>query len=82
MTELGLDFVAKQVDADKDDRKRMEAATGCREIPTLLTERREVFSGEDEILAYLDRYFDECPDAGVHRAKARQEVRQFAELAD
>jgi glutathione S-transferase len=75
LTELGLDFVARQVAAERDDR------TGGLEIPTLVTARREVFTGEDEILAYLDRCFDERDDAPRHRAKAREEVKEFAEVA-
>jgi glutathione S-transferase len=82
LTELGLPFVARPVAAEQDDRGELEAATARREIPTLVTEQREVFSGEDEILAYLDRCFDERPDAARHRAKAREEVRLFAEVAD
>ena len=82
LTELGLDFVARQVAVDQDDRDDLQAATGCREIPTLVTERREVLSGEDQILPWLDRYFDERPDANRHRAKARAEVRDFAEVAE
>jgi len=74
LTELGLDFIARQVAAEPDERDELEAATGCREIPTLVTDRRKVFSGEEEILAYLDRSFDERSDARRHRAKARAEA--------
>src|SRR5436305_8161115 len=75
LTELGLDFVARQVAAEKSERPDEM------EIPTLVSERREVFSGEDEILAYLDRCFDERRDARRHRAKARAEVKEFEEVA-
>ena len=71
LTELGLDFVARQVAAEPEGRDDLAAATGCREIPTLVTDDRKVFSGEEEILAYLDRHFDERADARRHRAKAR-----------
>jgi glutathione S-transferase len=81
LTELGLAFVARPVAAEKENRDELEAATGCREIPTLVSERREIFSGEDEILAYLDRCFDERSDARRHRAKARAEVKEFEEVA-
>ena len=75
LTELGLDFVAHQVAADKDDRP------DSMEIPRLLTEQREVLSGEEQILPWLDKHFDERDDASRHRAKARAEVKDFAELA-
>jgi glutathione S-transferase len=81
LTELGLDFVARQVAANPDDRDELEHVLGTREIPTLVTERREVFIGEDDILAFLDRCFDERDDADRHRAKASEEVREFAEVA-
>jgi glutathione S-transferase len=74
LTELGLDFVAHQVAADKDDRP------DGMEIPRLLTEQGEVLSGEEEILPWLEEHFDERDDAARHRAKARAEVKDFAEL--
>jgi glutathione S-transferase len=75
LTELGLDFVARQVAAEKDERPDEM------EIPRLVTERREVLSGEEQILEWLDRHFDERSDASRHRAKARAEVKDFAEIA-
>jgi len=81
LTELGLDFVARQVPAEKADRDALEAATGRRQIPTLVTELREVLSGEEQILPWLNARFDERPDAKRHRAKARAEVPLFAELS-
>ena len=74
LTELGLDFVAHQVAADKDDRP------DSMEIPRLLTEQREVLSGEEQILPWLDKHFDDRDDAPRHRARARAEVKDFAEL--
>lgn len=74
LTELDLGFVAHQVAAEKEERP------GEMEIPRLVTERREVLSGEEQILDWLDRHFDERGDASHHRAKARAEVKEFAEL--
>ena len=74
LTELGLDFVAHQVAAEKEERPDQM------EIPRLVTERREVLTGEEQILGWLDRHFDERDDASRHRAKARAEVKDFAEL--
>lgn len=75
LTELGLDFVAHQVAAEKEDRPDEM------EIPRLVTEQREVLSGEEQILPWLDKHFDERDDARRHRAKARAEVKEFAEVA-
>jgi glutathione S-transferase len=75
LTELGVDFVARQVAAEKEERP------GELEIPTLVTEDGEKLSGEDEILPWLDEHFEERPDARRHRAKARVEVKEFEEVA-
>jgi glutaredoxin len=53
LTDLQIDFVARQVPAEQEDRDELEAATGCREIPTLVTDDGKVYSGEDEILQQL-----------------------------
>jgi len=74
LTELGVDFVAHQVAAEKDDRPDGMA------IPRLVTQQGEVLSGEEEILPWLDERFEERDDARRHRAKARAEVKDFAEL--
>jgi glutathione S-transferase len=74
LTELGVDFVAHQVAAEKGDRPEEL------EIPRLVTEQGEVLSGADEILPWLDRSFEERPDARRHRAKARAEVPDFDEV--
>jgi len=74
LTELGVDFVAHQVAAEKDDRPDGMA------IPRLVTEQGEVLSGEEEILPWLDERFEERDDARRHRAKALAEVKDFAEL--
>ena len=79
LTELGLDFTARQVAADPDDREEMERRVGTNEIPVLVPDDGEPLSGEDDILDYLDR-FEEREDANEHRAKAREEVPTFAEL--
>lgn len=75
LTELGLDFVAHQVAADREDRPDQM------EIPTLVSEGGEVLTGAEQILPWLDKRFDERPDADRHRAKARAEVPEFDEVA-
>jgi len=80
LTEVGVDFVAHQVPAEPEERHELESATGRREIPTLRTDDGDVLSGEEEILPWLDEHFDERDDASRHRAKARAEVKDFAEL--
>lgn len=81
LTELGVEVTLRQVDADKDDRDRLERATDGREIPALVTDEGEVLRGEEEILPWLDERFEERADATRHRAKARAEVPEFEEVA-
>jgi glutathione S-transferase len=80
LTELGLDFTARQVAADPDEREEMKRRVGTNEIPVLVPDNGEPLCGEDDILEYLDR-FDERDDADEHREKAREEVPTFAEVA-
>jgi glutaredoxin 3 len=80
LTELGLDFVARQVPANPDERDAMQRAVGTNEIPVLVADDGSILKGEDEILPYLSR-MPERDDAGRHRAKAREEVPEFEEVA-
>ncbi len=77
LTELGLDFTARQVPADPEKRDAMMQATGTDEIPVLVADDGEILKGEDEIMPWLDRFHDR-PDAERHREKAREEVPDFA----
>jgi glutaredoxin 3 len=77
LTELGLDFTARQVPAEPDERAAMMHATGTNEVPVLVTNDGKILRSEDEILPWLER-FDERPDAERHREKAREEVPEFA----
>ena len=79
LTELGLDFTARQVAADPDERDELKERSGTRSIPVLVTDDGEPVCGEDDILAYLER-FPRRDDADAHRAKARVEVPTFEEL--
>jgi glutaredoxin 3 len=79
LTELGLDFIARQVAADPDDRDEMKQRVGTDEIPVLVHDGDEPVCGEDDILGYLDR-FEEREDADAHREKAKEEVPTFAEV--
>lgn len=80
LTELGVDVTLRQVAADPEAREEMRTKAGTNEIPVLLTEHGEAVCGEDEILGYLADRYDERADADGHRAKAREEVPEFAEL--
>ncbi len=74
LTELGVDFVARQVAAEPRERREMRRATGEVEIPVLVREDGGVLTGEDEILPWLDETFDARPDASAHRSKALEKA--------
>ena len=78
LTELGIDFVARQVPADPDERRELESVAGTKEIPVLATDDGTTVCGDDDILEYLER-FEPRDDAEEHRAKAREEVPEFPE---
>jgi glutathione S-transferase len=69
LTELGVEFLAKQVEAEPKDRREMRAQVGTVEIPVLVTGEGAAVEGEEEILAWLDRRFDPRDDAEQHREK-------------
>jgi glutathione S-transferase len=72
LTELGLDWSARNVAVDPEQRDAMVEATGVRSIPTL-RHGEVVVSGADPILAYLDRQYAEPPDAHLHRSKLERD---------
>jgi glutathione S-transferase len=80
LTELGIDFVVRQVPADPAERTGMERATGRRSIPTLVLDDGSVVGGEDEILAVLDGRFTETSEAARHRVKAVEEWPEWLRL--
>jgi glutathione S-transferase-like protein len=79
LTELGLDFWARQVPAEPGEREEMTRTVGTEEIPVLVPDSEQPLCGEEEILQYLSR-FDRRQDAEAHRQKAREEVPTFVEV--
>lgn len=77
LTELGVDYVVRQVPVDKDERMALEQAAGCRTIPTLKLIGGESIVGEEPILAWLDENFDEPAGAEQHREKAAKALRRL-----
>jgi len=54
LTELGLDFVARQVEPEPEQRDRLRTLAGTDGIPVLETEDGEIFRGTREIFKYLE----------------------------
>jgi glutathione S-transferase len=53
LTELGLDFVARQVEPYPEQREAMQRELETDEIPALVTEDGRLFCGTREIFGYL-----------------------------
>jgi glutathione S-transferase len=80
LTELGVTFTVHQVPVERDQRTRLERATGSRTIP-ILAVGGEVIEGEQAILAFLAEQYSEPPDAEQHRVKAARAKRKELEEA-
>ena len=68
LTELGLDFVARQVEPWPKDRTELRAIADTDQIPVLQTEDGRLFRGTREIFAHL-RERELSQDAGGHRRR-------------
>lgn len=68
LTELGLDFVARQVAPWPEQRAELLARAGSDQIPVLETEEGEYLEGTRAIFAYLER-FEATPYASGHRQR-------------
>jgi glutaredoxin len=81
LTELGLDFVARQVPKDPAERDLLEFHSGVRTVPVLMFEDGSVVVGAERIIDYLDN-LPERGDAPGHREKARTSLcKRCAEVA-
>jgi predicted GNAT family acetyltransferase/glutaredoxin len=68
LTELGLDFVARQVEPWPKDRTELKAIADTDQIPVLRTEDGRFFRGTREIFAHL-REREPSRDAAGHRRR-------------
>ena len=71
LTELGIDFVAKQVEAEPPNRKAMLERTGVDTIPVLVLEDGSSVADADAIIAYLNEHHEETDDTERQQAQAR-----------
>jgi glutathione S-transferase len=81
LTELGLDFIGRQVAPDPADREELERVSAQRSIPTLVFDDGTVVSGDDGIIAALDQRFTEQSTAARHHQKAVEEWPEWLRLA-
>ena len=74
LTELGVDFVARQVPADKAKRDAMRAETGKDSIPLLVLEDGTQIAEWQEAIQWLREHHAERPDEAEHRRKWIEEA--------
>ncbi len=79
LTELGIDYLGRQVPVEKDDRMLLRERTGTETIPVLVTPAGEVLVGEEPILAHLDGHEPVPAEAHAHRLKAEKARRRYLE---
>ncbi len=77
LTELGVDYVLRQVPVEKSERTALLQATGTEAIPALVTGHSHTVVGEDAIRAYLDEHVTEPTEADAHRVKAATARRRY-----
>lgn len=79
LTELGIDYLTRQVPVDKDDRVLLRERTGAESIPVLVARGGERVIGEEAIFAYLAHHEPVPTEARAHRLKADKARRRYLE---
>ena len=79
LTELGIDYITRQVPVDKDDRTLLLERTGTDTIPVLAVPGQAPIAGEAAILEFLDAHEAVPPEARAHRLKAEKARRRYLE---
>jgi glutathione S-transferase len=79
LTELGLDYVSRQVPVERETRTALRGAVGTDTIPALRLANGSAVVGEENILVYLSEHFAEPVEAEAHRQKAAKARRRYLE---
>jgi glutathione S-transferase len=77
LTELGIDFIARQVPVERENRFLLRERTGSDSIPVLVTTDGEVIVGEEAITDYLGTCVPASPEARAHHLKAEKARRRY-----
>jgi glutathione S-transferase len=78
LTELGIDYITRQVPVDKADRFLLRERAGVDSIPVLVAPSGPVV-GEEAITAFLDAHEAVPVDADAHRSRAERARRRYLE---
>jgi glutathione S-transferase len=79
LTELGLDYINRQVSVEREARTALRQATGSDTIPALRLENGSAVVGEEDILVYLSERFAEPLEEEAHQQKAAKARRRYLE---
>jgi glutathione S-transferase len=79
LTELGIDYVIRQVPVEREARSVLRAATGSDVVPALRLENGSAIVGEEFIIAFLGEHFAEPSEAEAQRQKAAKARRRYLE---
>jgi glutathione S-transferase len=79
LTELGIDYLTRQVPVEKADRVLLRERTGTDTIPVLVTPAGEPLVDEAAILAHLATHEPAPAGARAHRLKAERVRRRHLE---
>ena len=77
LTELGIDYITRQVPVDKDDRTLLRERTGTDTIPVLMAPGEVPIVGEATILEFLESHEAVPTEARAHRLKAEKARRRY-----
>jgi glutathione S-transferase len=78
LTELGIDYLVRQVPVEKADRIALLERTGSDTIPVLVAPTGQIITGEEAILAHLDHELVPV-EAHAHRLRAERARRRYLE---
>ena len=79
LTELGVDYVNRQVPVEKHDRVALRRVAATDVVPTLVLDDGSALVGEDAIRAWLDADLAETAQTEQHRQKAEKAYRRQLE---
>ena len=79
LTELGIDYLTRQVPVEREDRVLLRERTGGETIPALVTPDGALITGESAILAHLEAHEPTPAEARAHRLKAEKARRRYLE---
>lgn len=79
LTELGIDYITRQVPVDKDDRTLLLERTGTDTVPVLAVPGVSPIVGEAAILEFLSTHEAVPAQARAHRLKAEKARRRYLE---